>query len=128
MITKINLIIKVQSNNILITKTPQNDKWQFPYIFNDNTKHNFIPLILKTTTDCGIEDVKSINHLFEDQYKPHENSIYIPIVYYEILIKKHKNLAPSIFYSILRYFSMPYLKNLTNITFDITKYLNYITI
>ncbi len=124
MLSKINLIIKVPSENILIVKSTQTSKWEFLSLFSNNTTSDIINSILRTVVDDGVENIKSINYLFEDAYKPYKESAIMPVMYYEIIVRKHIRLLVNKFHSYFRYFSEVYLNTLNNKSYDIEKYLD----
>ena len=126
MLNKINLVIKAPTGNLLVVKKPQNSQWQLPYLYSDKITHNIIKAILKTLTECGIDDVRSIKYLFDSNATDDITSINIPMIYYEVLIEKHRTLNPKSIYSFLVYHSMISLGALSNKSYGIEVYLRTI--
>jgi len=128
MLSKINLIIKLLSKDILVVKTIQNNKWEFPFLFSDNNASTIINSILKTVISGYTENIKSITYLFENTHKPYKESTTIPIIYYEIITKRHTKLSIYNSYFYFRYYSTMDLNALNDKVPDIKKYLTILEI
>ena len=123
MLHKLCLIIKNSADNILVTKTSNDNVWKLPYLYKSNPNAKLINSILEITNNCGVENITTITYKFETTKRTVGLNM-LTTSYYELITQERYLTRPcNSFFSLMRYIQIEHLKILFNTSPAIKKYI-----